>query len=111
MRSRRVATALVAVTAGLAASAAVRLLSRRTARPGTPSPVVLAVPARLAAAPTAERDAVVLPFARPVAVVPAPPAPATRARCGDNGGRTKAGAACAARATSGGRCHHHRVAA
>ena len=30
---------------------------------------------------------------------------------GENGGRTKAGAPCAARATSGGRCHHHRIAA
>jgi hypothetical protein len=112
MRSRRVVTALVAVTAGLAASAAVRLVSRaaarRTSRPGTPAPALSAVPARPAAA---QRDAVVLPFVRPVAVVPAPPAPATRARCGDNGGRTKAGAPCGSRATSGGRCHHHRVAA
>src|SRR4051794_22459628 len=102
MRSRRVATALVAVTAGLAASAAVRLVSRaaarRTARPGTtPAPALAAVPAGPVPAPAVagQRDAVVLPFARPVAVVPAPPAPANRARCGDNGGRTKVGAPCA----------------
>jgi hypothetical protein len=55
-----------------------------------------------------DREAVVLTFSpRPV------PAPAAQqpARCGDAGGRTKAGAPCAARATAGGRCHHHRVAA
>jgi hypothetical protein len=45
------------------------------------------------------------------AAAPAPAQPAAPARCGDNGGRTKAGAPCAARATAGGRCHHHRLAA
>ncbi len=37
--------------------------------------------------------------------------PAAPARCGDSGGRTKAGAPCGARATAGGRCHHHPLAA
>ena len=119
MRSRRVATVLVVVSAGLAATAAVRLVSRAAARrtAGPAAPVTLAVPALTApertapAAAAPQRDAVVLPFARPVAVVAVPPAAATRARCGDNGGRTKAGAPCGARATSGGRCHHHRIAA
>jgi hypothetical protein len=60
-----------------------------------------------------EHDAVVLPFVRPAAAVPVPvpEQPAAPARCGDSGGRTKAGAPCAARATSNGRCHHHPVAA
>jgi hypothetical protein len=58
-----------------------------------------------------EHDGVVLPFVRPVATAPAPVQPSTPARCGDNGGLTKAGAPCAARATAGGRCHHHRLAA
>jgi hypothetical protein len=32
-------------------------------------------------------------------------------RAGDDGGRTKAGAPCAARAAASGRCHHHPLAA
>ena len=101
MRRSSVATVLV-VTAGLAATAAARLLSRR--RSGAAPLPVAAVP------PVRDDDAVVLPFARRTASAPAE-RPAPSQRCGENGGRTKAGAPCAARATSGGRCHHHRVAA
>src|SRR3954447_10103619 len=102
MRSRRAVSALLVAAAGLAVSTAVRrFTARRTASARvveTPAPVVPVV---------AGRDAVVLAFPRPVAA----PQPAVPARCGDSGGRTKAGAPCAARATSGGRCHHHRLAA
>ena len=100
MRSR-VVTALVVTAAGLTVSAALRRFRRRRA--------VLPA-AAMPAAPVADRDAVILPFPRPAAA-PAPAQPAAPARCGDNGGRTKAGAPCAARATAGGRCHHHRLAA
>jgi hypothetical protein len=55
--------------------------------------------------------AVVLPFPRRPAEELAPRPAAAPVRCGDTGGRTKAGAPCAARATVGGRCHHHRLAA
>jgi hypothetical protein len=97
MRASHVATTLAAVTAGLTAAAAVRRRADR--RPS-------------ATADTASgHDAVVLPFVRPVAVAPVPEQPAAPARCGDSGGRTKAGAPCAARATSSGRCHHHPIAA
>jgi hypothetical protein len=112
MRSRPVATALVALVAvpvGLAATAAVRrLIGRRTA---TPAPVPAAAPVAVGveAARDAVREAVVLPFTRPAA--PAPVRPSAPARCGESGGRTKAGAPCAARATVAGRCHHHRIAA
>jgi hypothetical protein len=119
MRSRRVVTALVVTAVGLTATAALRRLRGRRATTArtvdAPVPVV----------PAADREAVILAFARPRAVpvasaaaapaasvVPAASvAPVIPARCGDNGGRTKAGAPCAARATSAGRCHHHRVAA
>ncbi len=116
MRASHVATALAAFTAGLTAASA---LHRRAGR-AVPAPVRTAVPTEAPAAP----DAVVLPFPRPaLAALPArrpaapaapaarPAAPAAPARCGDTGGVTKAGAPCAARATSGGRCHHHPLAA
>ena len=102
MRTSHVASTLVAVTAGLTA---VTALHRRSGR-RRPAPVLDTV-----------GGGVVLPFARPVpapvvATAPAAPEPAAApARCGDSGGRTKAGAPCAARATAEGRCHHHRQAA
>jgi len=99
MRSRSVVLALLTATAAVAVG---RFAARR--RPAAPVPAVEAV-----AAPAPERDAVVLPFTRPAA--PAPVAPALPARCGDTGGRTKAGAPCGARGTVDGRCHHHRLAA
>jgi hypothetical protein len=104
MRLRSVATTVAVVTAGLTAAAALRDRAERrpSVRIAAPAPVrspeALAEPA----------GGVVLPFVRPVAPAPQPTAPA---RCGDGGGRTKAGAPCAARATDGGRCHHHRIAA
>ena len=107
MRSRSVVSALLVLTAGAAASVVTRRLAGRR------RPVAVAVPAApVAAAPVApsvERNAVVLPFTRPAA--PAPAQPATPARCGDSGGRTKAGAPCGSRGTVAGRCHHHRLAA
>ncbi len=96
MRASHVATALAAFLAG---STAATVLHRRTARP-------TAAATALPAAPVEERDAVVLPFPRPVVEQPAAPV-----RCGDSGGRTKAGAPCGARAATGGRCHHHPMAA
>ncbi|WP_448626216.1 hypothetical protein [Geodermatophilus sp. URMC 64] len=104
MRSRRVLTALVVTAAGLTVSAALRRLRSRRAA----APVVVETP--VPAAPASGPDAVILPFTRPV---PAPVAerPAAPARCGDAGGRTKAGAPCGARSAAGGRCHHHRLAA
>jgi hypothetical protein len=113
MRSRSVVSALLVLTAGAAASVVARRLAgrRRPAAPAVAAAPVAAAPAvvETVAAPSSERQAVVLPFTRPAAPVPAQPA--APARCGDNGGLTKAGAPCAARATFGGRCHHHRVAA
>jgi hypothetical protein len=105
MRRSPLATALVVLTAGVTASAVRRLAARRRAAAAA---VAARVPAAPAPAPVPARDAVVLPFTRPVAPAAAPAAPA---RCGDSGGLTRAGAPCAARATAGGRCHHHRVAA
>jgi hypothetical protein len=115
MRSRSVVTALIALTAVTASVAARRLGARSRpavqgfvpARPAVPAPAVRAEPAP---APVA-REAVVLTFTRPAVVEQPAPAPAAPARCGDSGGRTKAGAPCAGRATSAGRCHHHRLAA
>ncbi len=135
MRASHVATAIAAFTAGLTAASA---LHRRAGR-AVPAPARAAVPgpvpardaiardaiardaiARDAIARDAiARDAVVLPFPRPaLAALPAaqpaaqPAArPAAPARCGDSGGVTRAGAPCAARATSNGRCHHHPLAA
>ncbi|PWW21225.1 hypothetical protein JD79_00353 [Geodermatophilus normandii] len=109
MRASHVATALAAFTAGLTAASA---LHRRAGRPvAAPAPAVVPVPEAAAAE---DVDAVVLPFVRPAVEQPAvqPSAqPAGPARCGDSGGLTKAGAPCGARATSGGRCHHHPLAA
>ncbi|WP_336032739.1 hypothetical protein [Geodermatophilus sp. FMUSA9-8] len=109
MRASHVATALAAFAAGLTAASA---LHRRAARPVAAPAAVAAAPAVAELAVVVEQDAVVLPFPRPAQpveqVVEAPAAPA---RCGDTGGVTKAGAPCAARATSGGRCHHHPLAA
>jgi len=105
MRSR-VVTALVVTAAGLTVSAALRRFrGRRVSAPAASVPVP-AVPVM----PVADRDAVILSFPRPVAA-PQRMEPTVPARCGDSGGRTKAGAPCAARATAGARCHHHRLAA
>ena len=101
MRASHVATALAAFLAG---STAATVLHRRAARP---TPATTPLPA----APAEEHDAVVLAFPRPVAEQPAAPAVAAPARCGDSGGRTRAGAPRGARATAGGRCHHHPLAA
>jgi hypothetical protein len=117
MRRSSIATALVVLTAGLTASALRRMAQRRraAATAGAAVPTQTAVPAPVAvpapaaepeAAPVVVPDAVVLQFTRPAAAAPAGPA-----RCGDSGGLTRAGAPCAARATSGGRCHHHPIAA
>jgi hypothetical protein len=111
MRSRSVVSALLVLTAGAAASVVARRLAARrrpVAAPVAAAPVAAAV-VESVAAPSPERQAVVLAFTRPAAPAPAPQA--TPAKCGENGGRTKAGAPCAARGTSGGRCHHHRLAA
>jgi hypothetical protein len=112
MRSSHVATTLAAVTVGLTAAAALY----RRANPALPAtataaPSPLAPSALAPVVPAPVRDGVVLPFVRPVATTPAPEQPAEPARCGDSGGRTKVGAPCAARATTGGRCHHHPIAA
>ena len=115
MRSSHVVTALATVTAGLTAAAAwQRRTDRRLAAPAAipveapTAPVSVPVPVAVAAP---DQDGVVLPFVRRVVAAPAPEQPAAPARCGESGGRTKAGAPCAARATSNGRCHHHRLAA
>ncbi|WP_448611708.1 hypothetical protein [Geodermatophilus sp. URMC 60] len=104
MRASHVATALAAFLAG---STAATVLHRRAAHTA-PATAPAALPP---AAPVEARDAVVLPFPRPAIEQPAAPAVAAPARCGDSGGRTKAGAPCGARATVGGRCHHHPLAA
>lgn len=106
MRTSHAATALAAFTAGLTAAA---VLARIAGRPATATPDTTSV--LPPAAPALDRDAVVLAFARPVAAEPATATPTSPARCGESGGLTKAGAPCAARATSGGRCHHHPIAA
>jgi hypothetical protein len=117
MRTRSAVPVLVAFSVGLTAAAAVRRFVDRRRHAVVPAtapaaPVAPPVVLREAVGVEAVREAVVLPFARPVAP-PAQPAvpPALPARCGESGGRTKAGAPCASRATSGGRCHHHRIAA
>jgi hypothetical protein len=99
------ATTVAAVTAGLTAAV---VLSRRAARRLPPTTTV---PATTTHAPAPATDGVVLPFVRPVAAAPAIVEPTLPPRCGDSGGHTKSGAPCAARATRGGRCHHHRLAA
>jgi hypothetical protein len=100
MRSRSAATALTAaLTAGVTAAVALhRRADRRIVAPAVP----IDVPAF---------DAVVLPFVRPTPATVPVQRPQSPARCGDTGGRTKAGSPCGARATSTGRCHHHPVAA
>jgi hypothetical protein len=105
MRLPRVATALVALTAGAAAAAVVRRIGARR-RVAAPVPPRVVVPA-----PVEVPQAVVRPFPRRAADAVVPARPAAPVRCGDTGGLTKAGAPCAARATAGGRCHHHRLAA
>ena len=106
MRTSHAATALTAFTAGLTVAATLRRLTVHR----------LPVEARGTAttlpsvAPGPDHDAVVLPFARPVAG-PAPQLLESPARCGDSGGLTKAGAPCGARATTGSPCHHHPMAA
>jgi hypothetical protein len=97
------------------------------APPTRPDPTVETVPADVqlpdgtAAEPEGTREAVVLAFVRPGTAQPAAEQPAAEertteqpaapVRCGDTGGRTKAGAPCGARAGAGGRCRHHPAAA
>jgi hypothetical protein len=99
MRTRHAATALATLTAGVTAAVA---LHRRADRRVNPVAAPVVVP---------ELDAVVLPFVRPTGTTPAIERAQSPARCGDSGGRTKNGTACAARATATGRCHHHPIAA
>lgn len=115
MRASHVATALAAFTAGITAGiTAATALHRRSGRrvpARTVTAVTAAAPVTVTApepAAVAGPDAVVLEFPRPTVV---PSRPAAPVRCGDSGGVTRAGAPCAARATSNGRCHHHPVAA
>ena len=110
MRTSHVVTVLATVTAGLTAAAA---WQRRTDRrlPAAAAAPVQTSDATDSTAPRPDQDGVVLPFVRRSVAAPAPEQTVAPARCGDNGGQTKAGAPCAARATTSGRCHHHRVAA
>jgi hypothetical protein len=107
MRTSHALTALAAFTAGVSTAATLRR------RAGSRPPVVptAATAPESTSAPAPEHDAVVLPFERPSIASPAHEQPASPARCGESGGITRAGAPCAARATAGGRCHHHRMAA
>ena len=109
MRAKHVATALVVIAAGVSATAALRRFAGRRRvvmiRPAAP----VAVP-QPQARPSVDQDAVVLRFTPRAGAAPAPAQPTAPVRCGDTGGRTKAGAPCGARATSGGRCHHHKLA-
>ncbi|MCW2743140.1 MAG: hypothetical protein JWR45_3562 [Blastococcus sp.] len=114
MRRTHAATALVVLSAGLTASAALRRsLAHRRHTTSSISSTTSSTSSVLgtATATVPDVEAVVLPFARRVVPVTVPGRPAAPARCGDGGGRTKAGAPCGLRATSGGRCHHHPVAA
>jgi hypothetical protein len=104
MRISHAATALAAFTAGLTTAATLRRLT------GARLPVTAPVPTD-DLPPAVEHDAVVLPFPRPVVAAPALQPLESPARCGDSGGRTKAGAPCGARTSTGGRCHHHALAA
>ncbi|WP_347060124.1 hypothetical protein ABC795_06560 [Blastococcus sp. HT6-30] len=106
MRTSHAATAIAAFTAGLTAAAALR---RRAGQ--RENAITAAAPGIPPAARAPGHDAVVLPFARPVLAGPVPTQPRSPARCGESGGRTKAGAPCGARTTTGGRCHHHPIAA
>ena len=108
MRTSHAATALVAFTAGLAVATTLRRFA------GHRLPIAPAVShtALSSVAPSPDHDAVVLPFVRPVVAGPAPQRLESPVRrCGESGGRTKAGAPCGARTTGGGRCHHHPIAA
>jgi hypothetical protein len=107
MRRRSLVTAVAALAVGVTAAA----IRRRVAARRLPARV-----AGWAGTEVAAPDARVLPFSPRTTAAPAPAQPvvdrpAAPVRCGDTGGRTKAGAPCAARITSGGRCHHHAVAA
>ena len=105
MRTSHTATALAAFTAGLTVAATLR---RRAGHlPVEPAGTTTILPS---VAPSPDYDAVVLPFARPVAG-PAPQLLESPARCGDSGGLTKAGAPCGTRITISRRCHHHPMAA
>ena len=106
MRTSHAVTALAAFTAGLTVAATLRRLAvqRLPVEPGGTTTTLPAV------APGPDYDAVVLPFARPVAG-PAPQLVESPARCGDSGGQTKVGAPCGARTTTGSRCRHHPMAA
>lgn len=108
MRRRSLVTAVAALAVGVTAAA----IRRRVAARRLPARVAGWAGTTEVAAP----DARVLPFSPRTTAAPAPAQPvvdrpAAPVRCGDTGGRTKAGAPCAARITSGGRCHHHAVAA
>lgn len=106
MRTSHAATALAAFTAGLTVAATLRRLAGHRL-PVDPVVTTTALPS---VAPGPNYDAVVRPFARPLAG-PAPQLLESPARCGDSGGQTKAGAPCGARTTTGSRCHHHPMAA
>ena len=107
MRISHAVTALAAFTAGLTAAATLRRRASNRA-PAVPTVTTTVHPA---VAPTPDHDGVVLPFARPVLTGPETERMASAGRCGENGGRTKAGAPCGARTTTGGRCHYHPMAA
>ena len=105
MRHSHAATALAAMTAGLTAAMLLhRRADRRSSAPAAATDTVLATVVPIP-------EGVVLPFVRPIPIGPVSEQPTTPARCGDSGGRTKAGTPCAARPTAGGRCHHHPLAA
>ena len=108
MRTSHAATALAAFVAGLTAAATLPRLSGHRL---SVTAALTTTAATSSAGPVPDHDAVVLPFARPVLAGPAPQQLQEPRRCGDSGGRTKADAPCAARATAGGRCHHHPIAA
>ncbi|HEV7210579.1 MAG TPA: hypothetical protein VGN47_02570 [Blastococcus sp.] len=107
MRHSHAATALAAMTAGLTAALVLhRRADRRSSIPAAATGTALAT-----VVPMPVPEGVVLPFVRPIPTAPASEQATAPARCGDSGGRTKAGAPCAARPTAGGRCHHHPLAA
>jgi hypothetical protein len=105
MRTSHAATALAAFTVGLTTAATLRRLA------GAGRPVTAPVTPARALPAAVGHDAVVLPFTRPVVAGPAHQPLESPARCGDSGGRTKAGAPCGTRTATGGRCHHHATAA
>ena len=119
MRARQIATTVAAVTAGVTAAVALHRRAERRLPATVPAPVASRPVTAPVTAPVLDREGVVLPFIRPAALPvtlpeiaqPVTEQPAAPARCGDTGGRTKAGTPCGARATSGGRCHHHPIAA